>query len=129
MRALVAGLCVLFTAACADGEPPGPHGTRTLAADLDAGADAGPEPCNWFVYWLTTIDREQPCNWGKLSKDPAVALFRTNGGECLSPATICGIAACSDLTYLREKQVVEVWGPAGLDDGAVWAVTESFDCE
>lgn len=75
------------------------------------------------------VDREEPCNWGKVSKDPTVALFRTNGGECLAPASICGIPACSDLTYVREKQVVEVWGPAGLDDGAVWAATESYDCE
>lgn len=129
MRALVAGLCVLFALGCADGGPGGAR--RVQALETDAGADAGqpPVPCNWFVYWLTTVDRDVPCNWGKVSKDPTVALFRTNGGDCLAPASICGIEACSDLTFLRENQVLEIWGPAGLDDDAVWAATEHYDCE
>lgn len=129
MRALAAaGLCVL-SVACADGGSADTPRTRTLSADVDGGPDAGPEPCNWFVYWLTMIDREEPCNWGKVSKDPTVALFRTNGGECLAPATICGIPACSDLTFVREKQVIEIWGPAGLDADTVWAATEGYECE
>ena len=128
LRVIAAGLCVLFAVGCGEGDPDRP-GYLELATGTDGGADAGPEPaCNWFVYWLTMVDREAQCNWGMFSNDPTVALFRSNGGECLTPATICGLPACSDITFVREKQVIEVWGPAGLDAGDVWRVTESFDC-
>lgn len=125
-RALIAGLCALCSVACADGGSAGPPRLQELSAEVDAGP--GSEPCGWFVYWLTVVDIETECSWGMVSRDPAVALFRTNGGECLAPTTICGIPACSDLTYVREKQIVEVWGPAGLDAGTVWAATETYDC-
>lgn len=126
MRVFLVGLFALLSIACADAGPD--DGSRRSAlTETDAGVP--PEPCGWFVYWLTMIDREEPCNWGMQSKDPAVALFRTNGGECLVPATICGVPACADITYVREKQVIEVWGPAGLEADAVWRATESFDCE
>lgn len=129
MRAFIAGLCALLSIACAEADPGRHAEPRTLELEPDGGVDAGPEPCNWFVYWLTMIDREELCHWGMQSKDPAVALFRTNGGECLAPVTQCGIALCADVTYVREKQVIEVWGPAGTDAGTVWAATESFECE
>lgn len=131
MRAFIAGLVALCSIACADGPPTATPRPRTLALDADGGVDAGPEPvpCDWSVYWLTRINREEPCNWGMRSNDPSIALFRTQGGECLAPASICGIAACADITYVREKQIIEVWGPPGLDAGTVWAATESFSCE
>lgn len=126
-RELIFGLIALLSVACSADSSTHSKPTRTLALAPDGGV--GAEPCDWFVYWLTMMDREKPCNWGMLSKDPTVALFRTNGGECLAPATICGLPACADVTYVREKQVIEVWGPAGLDAGDVWAQTESFSCE
>ncbi len=117
LRVIVAGLLAACLVGCS-GES---------ATEADAGA---PPDCDWFVYWLTMIDQGEPCNWGMVSKDTAVALFRTNGGECLAQATICGtLPACSDVTHVREKQVIEIWGPAGLDPDTVWAATESFDCE
>lgn len=126
MRAIaVAGLCALFSIGCGNGSPAGHPNVRELATEADAGVD--PE-CDWYVYWLTMVDREEPCSWGMVSKDQTVALFRTNGGECLTPATICGLPACSDVTSVREKQVIEVWGPAGLTADDVWRVTESYDC-
>lgn len=126
LRVLVAGLCALCSIACADAGPD--DGSRRAAlTETDGGVPS--EPCGWFVYWLTMIDREIPCNWRLRSNDPAVALFRTNGGECLVPASICGVPACSDVASVREMQVIEVWGPAGLDADTVWSVTESFDCE
>lgn len=128
MRALIAGLFALCSVACADGGSGDRSQTRTLAVDADGGGE--PEPCNWFVHWLTMRDVPPVCNYGAVSKDPAVALFRTNGGECLAPVTICGgFSACADLTFVREKQVIEVWGPAGLDDDTVWAATEFYECE
>lgn len=132
MRGFVSLGLALLSIACGDAtEHDGASGPRALAVQADGGVDAGPDPtpCNWYVYWLTMIDREEPCNWGMQSKNPTVALFRTNGGECLAPVTVCGIALCADVTFVREKQVIEVWGPAGLDAGAVWAATESFECE
>ena len=133
MRAFIAGLVALCSIACADGGANESTRPGSLAVETDGGTDpdAGPEPepCNWFVYWLTMVDRETVCNWGMKSLDPTVALFRTNGGECLAPVTVCGLALCSDLTYIREKQIVEVWGPAGLESGPVWAATETYSCE
>ncbi len=129
LRAIV--LCGLISIGCA-GVPGEVTGVSEQATEVDGGVepDAGPdpEPCNWFVYWLTHVRHREPCTWGMRSKDPAVALFRANGSECLAPATICGIPACADITYVRELQIIEVWGPAGLDAGDVWAATESFDC-
>lgn len=120
-------LCLaLFSIGCSGVAPE--EGERQSPLETTGGG-VTEEPCDWFVKWLTVVDREEPCSWGMVSKDPTVALFRTNGGECLTPATICGLPACSDITSVREHQVIEVWGPAGIDDGAVWAATESYDCE
>jgi len=136
LRDIFVGLCVLCSVGCGSGdqtddavsEVVSETGTRELPPEMDGGVPPDPA-CNWFVYWLTQIDREAQCNWGMKSHDPTVALFRTNGGECLAPATICGIPACSDVSFVRERQIIEVWGPAGLDDDTVWSVTESFACE
>lgn len=123
---LLGALCSI---GCGVGGETGPrYDTRVLATEGDAGVEP-PPGCDWYVYWLAMIDQERPCNWGKLSHDPTVALFRSVGGECLVPTTtVCGLTMCSDITGVREKQVLEIWGPAGLTDDDVWRVTESFDC-
>ncbi len=141
MRAIALLFGLLGVAGCSDGGGGEPPSARDIAHATDAGTEAeaeptqpeaappDPEACDWFVYWLTTVSQPTPCNWGMVSRDTTVALLRTHGGECLAPATICGIEACSDLTFVRENQVVEIWGPAGLTPDAVWAATEPYLCE
>ncbi len=126
-REFVAGLCVLLSLGCADAGQGGSQRSRELATGLDGGADA--EPCDWYVYWLTMVDQSVPCNWGMVSHDPTIALFRSVAGECLEPTTICGVPSCADLVNVPTQQIVELWGPAGRDPFEVWDATETYECE
>ncbi len=130
LRAIAIGLCV----GCA-GVPGEVTEVSEQATEADAGADADadagsePERCDWFVYWLTTINTPRECRWGMMSHNPSAALFRSQGGECLSEVSCKGLVLCADITSVRERQLIEVWGPAGRDADSVWGVTETFPCE